>query len=504
MKKAKILMVTPNLRGFSDGVNRIAPSLGLMLIAQNLINDGHEVKMHDFALEGWDNRKVIDPINKVITIGQSDEDIHKVINNYSPDILMVSVLFSSLWESAGNIAKIAKKTNKNIKIIIGGNCISNAISDYKYAMEYKNTNLPDYINYLEDENFDYAMTGEGEFSAVHLVNAIINKTDTSKVPGLVLKVGPKKYKFNPPDRLGELNLLARPPRHLVNMEGYFKIGAFMNSFSKSKRVLSVMCSRGCPEKCGFCTTPEMWGASIRWRGTEHIMDEINHGVKEYNIGEIQFEDDSLTLNKKNLFALCKELEKLGIPWCTPNGTKVNYHLKEQYDMYKSMADSGCYQLTLACESGSQRVLDKIIDKRLPLETIYPAIENAKKAGMQVHTYWILGFPGETYEEIQKTVDFAMNSGADSFSFSCLQPLPGTRMYRQVMKENLWWPGRGLEQMTFRNSLVQVDGYKSGEEFQKFVDDTNIAANLLLKQKNSQEFTRKYGANVNNASLLHQN
>ena len=166
MKKAKILMVTPNLRGFSDGVNRIAPSLGLMLIAQNLINDGHEVKMHDFALEGWDNRKVIDPINKVITIGQSDEDIHKVINNYSPDILMVSVLFSSLWESAGNIAKITKKMNKNIKIIIGGNCISNAISDYKYAMAYKNTNLPDYINYLEDENFDYAMTGEGEFSTV--------------------------------------------------------------------------------------------------------------------------------------------------------------------------------------------------------------------------------------------------------------------------------------------------------------------------------------------------
>ena len=59
-------------------------------------------------------------------------------------------------------------------------------------------------------------------------------------------------------------------------------------------------------------------------------------------------------------------------------------------------------------------------------------------------------------------------------------------------------------MTFRNSLVQVDGYKSGEEFQKFVDDTNIAANLLLKQKNEQEFTRKYGENFNNASLVHQN
>jgi len=504
MRKAKILMVTPNLRGFSDGVNRIAPSLGLMLIAQKLINDGHEVKMHDFALEGWNNRTVIDPVNKVIQIGQSDDDIRKVISNHSPDILMVSVLFSSLWESAGNIAKIAKKINNKIKTVIGGNCISNAISDYKYAMAYKNTNLPDCINYVEDKNFDYAMTGEGEFSTVHLVNAIINKTDTSKVPGLVRKLGPKKYVFNPPERLSELNLLDRPPRHLVNMEGYFKIGAFMNSFSKSKRVLSVMCSRGCPEKCSFCTTPEMWGANIRWRSTKHIMDEINHGVKEYNIGEIQFEDDSLTLDKKKLFALCKELEKINLPWCTPNGTKVNYHLKEQYEMYKTMADSGCYQLTLACESGVQRVLDKIIDKRLPAETIYPAIENAKKAGMQVHTYWILGFPGETYDEVQQTVDFAMNCGADSFSFSCLQPLPGTQMYRQVMKENLWWPKRGLEQMTFRNSLIKVDGFKSAEEFEKFVDKTNIAANLLLKQKNLKEFNKKYGEGVDHRTLIHQN
>ncbi len=76
--------------------------------------------------------------------------------------------------------------------------------------------------------------------------------------------------------------------------------------------------------------------------------------------------------------MCDELEKLGVPWCTPNGTKVNYHLKEQAHMYQRMYDSGCYQITLAVESGSQRVLDTLINKRLPLETVYPAIERAKK------------------------------------------------------------------------------------------------------------------------------
>ena len=75
-----------------------------------------------------------------------------------------------------------------------------------------------------------------------------------------------------------------------------------------------MCSRGCPEKCTFCTTPQMWGSNVRWRSTEHIMDEIINAVRDFKIGEIQFEDDTLTLHKPNLDSLCDELEKLGLPW----------------------------------------------------------------------------------------------------------------------------------------------------------------------------------------------
>jgi radical SAM superfamily enzyme YgiQ (UPF0313 family) len=241
------------------------------------------------------------------------------------------------------------------------------------------------------------MTGEGEYSMLNIVDALANNGDIGKIPGVVKKLGEKKYLINPPKRIHDLNILPRPARHMANMESYFDIGSFHSTLSKSNRVLSVMCSRGCPEKCTFCSTPEMWGQSARWRSIEHIMNEINNDVKNYKIGEIQFEDDTITVNKKNLFALCKELEKVGLPWCTPNGTKVNYHLRDQMNMYKAMADSGCYQISLACESGVQRVLDDVINKRLPIETILPSIENAKKAGMLVHTFWVLGYPGETYE-----------------------------------------------------------------------------------------------------------
>ena len=503
MKKAKVLFVTPNLKGISDGVNRIQPSLGLLLIAPILEKNGHKVKIYDAALDGWENRSIIDEKNNLVMIGQTDDKIGKVISDFSPDIVAISVLFSNLLESAHNIAKITKKVKKDTIVILGGNHISSAVSDYKIGQLDKNSGLPDYIKDLENDHFDCAMTGEGEFSFLEFVNNSINGDDISKTPGLVKRSKPKKYSINPPTRVHDLGALPRPARHLVDMEAYFKIGAFHSAKSRSKRVLSVMCSRGCPEKCTFCSTPAMWGSNIRWRSTNHIMEEVKNDVKDYKIGELQFDDDTITVNKKNLYSLCEELEKLGLPWCTPNGTKVNYHFGKQEEMYKVMYESGCYQITLACESGVQRVLDDIIHKRLPLETIYPSIENAKKAGMLVHTFWIVGYPGETYEEIQKTIDFAMNSGADSYSFAILSPLPGTPVYRKVIKENLWWAGRSLDDMLFRSSLVKVDGFNGPDEFEKYVNEANTNANLLLKKSDPIRFEYKYGKNSLKNALVKQ-
>jgi len=502
VKKSRVLLCAPNLLVNEGELNRIEPPLGLLLFAPLLINAGHEVLIKDFALEGWDIEKLIDSKNKRYLKGQTDEYIAKTISDFNPGIIGISVLYSSLIDSAKDVARIAKKVNPNIKVIVGGNCISNSVVDYKYAKAGPGMGLPDYITHFEGEDFDYAMTGEAEYPFLNFVNAISNNHDASNIPGLIIKTGPKKYRINPSSVLNDLNRLPRPARHLVDMEAYFKIGHFHSSKSRSKRVLSVMCSRGCPEKCTFCTTPEVYGNLTRWRSTEHIMDEIRNDVKEFNIGEIQFNDDTLTVNKNNLYALCKELDKIGLPWCTPNGTKVNYHLKEQYDMYKAMHDSGAYQITLACESGVQRVLDKIINKRLPVETIMPAIERAKRAGLLVHTFWILGFPGETREEMQQTIDFALQCGADSFSFSILAPLPGTPIYRQAYKQNLWWEGRESFN-SLRTSLIKVDGFNNPQDFEKFVYDANIKANLMLKNNDPKRFEYKYGKNANESSLMKQ-
>jgi hypothetical protein len=96
--------------------------------------------------------------------------------------------------------------------------------------------------------------------------------------------------------------------------------------------------------------------------------------------------------------------------------------------------------------------------------------------------------------MQATIDFAMNSGTDSFSFGILCPLPGASIYRKAMKENLWWENKSIENLDLRSSLLKVDGFNGPEEFEKFVIDVNIKANLLIKEKYPKRFKLKYGDN----------
>ena len=95
--------------------------------------------------------------------------------------------------------------------------------------------------------------------------------------------------------------------------------------------------------------------------------------------------------------------------------------------------------------------------------------------------------------IKSKIEFAKNSGADSYSFAILNPLPGTPIYRKVVKENLWWENRSMNDMLYRSSLVKVNGFSGPEEFEKFVNESNVKVNLLLRERNLERFKYKYGS-----------
>jgi anaerobic magnesium-protoporphyrin IX monomethyl ester cyclase len=503
-KKAKVLFITPNLKGIKGGINRIQPCLGIGYLGAVLREAGYEVYIRDTALEGYKVEKQLN--DKMILVGESDESIASYISNLNPDIIGISVLFSSQIGHAHTVAKIAKKINPEIKIVLGGNHISNEVIDYQFALKNQPVGTVGKLSFMKDKNIDFAMRGEVEYQFLELLDRLVSEENPKDILGLISRNNNHLCINSAPPPIEDINRLPVPARDLMNMEKYFSVGLFHSSKCRSKRVYNIMVSRGCLEKCTFCTTPQMWGRKVRCRNPQNVFEEIKEGIERYNIGEIQFEDDTLTANRKNLIEICKLIEPLGIPWCTPNGIKVNYHLKgnKQLELFRMMFGAGCYQVTIGCESGVQRVLDDIINKNLKLEQIKPSVENAKKAGLLVHTFWIVGYPGETREEMEKTIEFAAQVGADSYSVAILSPLPGTPIKHQVIKENLWWDDSLKEKEIFyRNSLIKVDGFNNPYEFEQWVNEKTLYLNKLLKHRDLERFKNHYGDNTDDRFLLKQ-
>lgn len=466
----KIALFSPNIKGIKGKINRVQPLHGLGLIGAVLENQGHDVYIRDTALEGYENQINVD--KRTSLIGESDEDIKRYLSRINPDIVGISVVFSNLMEATHNLANLVKQVNPKIKVVVGGNHITNSASDYLYANDAENfdSNMPKDFKDLQNLNIDYAMRGECDFVFPKLVDCLLENKDPKDIKGLIYRTN-KNVVINEKPEHFPLTLLPFEARDKMNMEKYFKISKFHAPFSKSNKVLSVMASRGCPEKCRFCTTPQTWGNKIRWREPQNIYDEIKQGIDEYGIEEVQFSDDSLTANRKNLEKLCHLIEPLEIHWCVPNSIKFNYQKgKTQYELFKLMKQSGCYQLSLPCENGNQRVLDDLLNKNLKVEDMAPSIDNAKKVGLEVHTHWLVGVPDETREEIENTIRVAESLNSDSYSLHILTPLPATEIYREVMKKNLWWDSNKPKDLMFSNSLIKVDGFKSPEEFENWVSE----------------------------------
>lgn len=488
--KSRVAILSPNVLGLMGGINRAQPGLGMMYLGAVLESRGHEVFLHDCAVEGYERQIPLD--QRMIDIGESDEQIENYLKDIRPEIVGISILFSNLSLQAHRIAAISKSLFPKVPVVIGGNHVNAKAEEMM----------------RRDPSIDFAMIRECDFTFASLVECLKAGHDHKQIPGIVYRQGDALVRNRNAGTVRQMDDLPFPARHLINMEKYFKIGKFHNPFSKHPRVANVMCSRGCPENCSFCTTPEMWGQTIRWRSPQNVADEIKSVIDDYGVGEIQFEDDTLTLNRKNLLELCDLIEPFRIKWNTVNGIKVNYHSKDpevQDHMFQRMADAGCYQVCLAIESGNQELLDNLIQKNLDLAVVPQTIESAKKAGIQVHSFFMVGFPGETMEDMEATVEYAGTLDLDSYSLSLYNPLPGTRLFDYSKQNGYLVDDFQEDRILYAKSNIKIPGV-TPEEVEKSVSEWNKRLNGKTLKKNPKAFEEHYGRFLreNDVSIFQKN
>jgi len=479
-EKSRVAILSPNLLASKRGIARIQPGLGMMYLGGELQRRGHTVFLRDTSLEGYDREIPTDIHPELVQLGESDDDIKSYLKEVQPHYLGVSVLFSNLFQHMNRIVDISKEINQDIITIVGGNYISE-----RYQRVLKN-----------NKNIDFAMINECDIAFADFVEAHSQNYQVQNIPGLVYRENSEVKVNTTSNRIMDLGTLPQPARNLINLEKYWEINKFHNPYSKHPRVANVMTTRGCPEKCTFCTTPMRWGATVRSRPIEHIKEELLQ-LKDYEVGEIQFEDDTITANYKHMMALCDVLEPMGFVWNTVNGIKINYHAKNKtkhQHMFKRMKESGCYQVCLGLETGNQDLLDNVIKKRLNLDIVPQVVDTILNAGISCHLFLIVGFPGETLAEMEQTVEFAKALGPDSCSLSLYTPIPGTPLFEYSKNNGYLVDGFSEERILFAKSNIKVPDL-SPEEFEELVANWTQKLNSDLLERNPTKYFEKYGRHL---------
>jgi anaerobic magnesium-protoporphyrin IX monomethyl ester cyclase len=187
--------------------------------------------------------------------------------------------------------------------------------------------------------------------------------------------------------------------------------------------LPMVTSRGCPYKCAFCSKG-VFGNTYRHMSPARIVSEIEYYQYRYNVKEICFYDDVFTLKRKHTEDLMELMvaKKLGVKWSCE--TRVNLVDKS---LLKLMQGAGCISISYGIESGSQRILDTI-HKGVTVEKNEQAIKMTHDAGIKTVGYMMIGSPGETVEDIEKTIQFAKDMPLDYAQFAIATPLPGSELF----------------------------------------------------------------------------
>ena len=359
--------------------------LGTLYVAASLLEAGHEVRFLNGAFLSHD--EIIDETER-----------------YKPDFAGIySTAFG--WRMAKNTAGDIRRRMKDVFIAAGG----------PYPIALKGGCLED------AKSIDAVVTGEGEATLVELLDRLSRGIPLNGLKGLVYRERDMVVENPPRPLIDDLDSLPFPARELLGKsDSYIPPPATY----RRRPVAVVISSRGCNRRCIFCfQIDRQREKGIRYRSINNVMKEIEHCLRQ-GYREIKFIDDTLAADYGRALELAEEIRRRGLDFTWFASACVH-----QVDrrLLKAFKDAGCWAILMGAESGVQKNLNTL-RKGITLEQIRRAVRDAKNVGLRVFTPFLIGIPGETYEEALKTIDFACELDPDMANFHSLTPFPGTDLF----------------------------------------------------------------------------
>ncbi|MDD5594876.1 MAG: radical SAM protein [Candidatus Omnitrophica bacterium] len=396
-----ILLVAP-IKDIRHTLN-LLPPLGLGYLASSIKNT-HHVRILDCVKDGLDLTS-----------------FREFLKKEKPQLVGFSV-FSCDLENVRKSIAVVKDFDPEIITVVGG---PHPSGDPKGIFDYL-------------ERLDYAFAGEAEVGFPLFLDRLGKKsTDFNDIPGLVWKKN-GSLQVNAKIFFEDLDALGAPSWDLLSPGTYR--GVPNGVFTKQYPFAPIIVTRGCPYLCTFCSAHNIVGRKIRHRSVENVIGEIVLLHEKYGIKEIHIEDDNFTFNIDFAKEFCKRLIKLNLPltYSCPNGIRLDRIDKELLVLMKK---AGFYNIYVGVESGSLRIL-KHMKKSLSPEEIAAKVRLIKEAGLAVSGYFILGYPEETKEDIEKTISFSKSLNLDWAQFATFIPIPGSQImendYVRAISQEIGW------------------------------------------------------------------
>jgi anaerobic magnesium-protoporphyrin IX monomethyl ester cyclase len=272
---------------------------------------------------------------------------------------------------------------------------------------------------------DFALIGEGEETLVDLLDALARGNGSDDIAGLAFVDADGGVRSNGRRPLiGDIDALPLPARDLIDIERYRGAWRTHGRFS-----MNIVTSRGCPFRCNWCAKP-IWGQRYSVRSPAAVAEEVAM-LAAMGAGHLWFMDDILGLKQGWLAEFAANLEATGIR--IPFKCLARADLLLRAGEIEALKRAGCETVWLGAESGSQRVLDAM-EKGTTVEQIKEARRRLGEAGIGVAFFLQFGYPGESWEDIQATLQLVRDCQPDDIGVSVSYPLPGTPFFERVRGE----------------------------------------------------------------------
>lgn len=348
------------------------------------------------------------------------EKLKEKLLNQRPDIIAI---YTNLMTKL-NVLKIIKfirseASLKDIKIFLGGPEVRNYSENF--------------LNY----GADVIIIGEGEETTLELIKNLETSTTTlldSARSDKLLSIQGIAYLedgqlITTPERslIKDINILPFPNRQKIDFTNYLNSWKTHHGYS----MMSVNTMRGCPYTCKWCSRA-VYGGTYRRRSPQLVAQELKMIKDTYNPDMIWFVDDVFTIHHKWLTEFAEEVKKQDaiIPYeIISRADRLNE------DVIKTLKASGCFRVWVGAESGSQKIIDAM-DRRVDVMKTREMINLTKQHGLEAGTFIMLGYPGETKEDIKETIEHLVQANPSQYTITIAYPIKGTELYNEMKNEFL--------------------------------------------------------------------